>query len=230
MEIIKFVSDVVNAADLPEYGLTAPVSRFILKSNCPGAKGGSTNVPVTELAFGVGSNRFDWVFAKRSDESFVYAISNNDFVRLPSAMWQLRDRTLCHFSVEEVAGVTLRQAGKTCQLVHKGPLSWAFAPGSQGIINDAAIEETIRGVVQSSATAWVAQGEPDRAACGFSDNDYHLTLELKNGASFDFEFGGEASSGDIYAKVTLEGQPWILEFPWILYRDISAYLPLSPHR
>ena len=145
-------------------------------------------------------------------------------------MWQLRDRTLCHFTLEEVAGVTLKQGAKTCQLVHKGPLSWAFAPGSQGIINDAAIEETIRGVVQTSALAWVARGQPSLAAYGFSENDYHLTLELKNGASFDLEFGGEAPSGDSYAAVTLEGQPWVLEFAWILYRDVSSYLPLTPHR
>lgn len=228
LEIVKFVNDVANAADLPEYGLTSPLSRFVLKSRCQDPAAGVTNILSTELAFGTGTNRLDWVFAKRSDESFVYAVSSNDFARLPTALWQLRDRALCHFAVEEVAGVTLKQADKRCQLIHKGPLSWGFAPGSQGIINDAAIEETIRGVVQSSALAWLAQGPAARAAYGFGDDDYHLLLELKNGASFDLEFGGEAPTGDRYAQVNLEGQPWILQFPWILYRDISAYLPLVP--
>ena len=230
LEIVQFVSDAVNAADLPEYGLAAPLSRFILKANCAGTTGRLTNLPLLELAFGLGSNRQDKIFAKRSDESFVYAVSTNDFSRLPSALWQLRERTLCRFLPEDVAGVTLSQAGKICQLVHKGPLSWGFAPGSQGIINDGAIEETIRGVVQVSAIAWVARGETNRAAYGFSDQGYHLTLDLKNGAKFDMEFGGEAATGDTYAAVRLEDQPWIMEFPWILYRDICSYLPLSPHR
>ena len=230
LPIVKFVNDVVNAADLPQYGLAAPLSRFILKANCPGTSGGLTNVPILDLAFGLGTTRNDRVFAKRSDESFVYAVSTTNFARLPTALWQLRERTLCHFSLEDVTAVRLSQGGKVCELVHKGPLSWGFAPGSQGIINDGAIEETIRGVIQVAALAWVARGEPSRATYGFNTNDYHLTLELKNGTKFDLEFGGEAPSGDAYALVTLEDQPWIFEFPWILYRDVSSYLPLSPHR
>lgn len=230
LPIVKFQNDVVNAADLPQYGLANPLSRFTLKADCPGASGGLTNVPLVELAFGLGTARTDRVFAKRNDESFVYAVATTNFAKLPRALWRLRDRTLCRFSIDDVAGVTLSQAGKVCQLVHKATLSWGFAPGSQGIINDGAIEETIRGVTQVAALAWVGRGEASRATYGFGTNDYHLTLELKNGTKFDFEFGGEAPSGDVYAAVILEDQPWIFEFPWMLYRDVAAYLPLSPRR
>jgi hypothetical protein len=229
MAIVTFVNDVVNAADLPEYGLATPLSRILLKSKCSGTDG-STNRLVTEVDFGTGTNSQDKVFAKRSDESFVYAISTNDFVHLPSASWELRDRKLCHFSQDDVTGLTLRQRGRICQMIHKGPLSWTFAPGSQGIVNDAAIEETIRGVVQISAIVWVARGEQSRAAYGFTADGYRLTLELKNGEKFDLEFGREAPSGDVYASVILEGQPWILEFPWMLFRDVASYLPLSASR
>ncbi len=225
LEVIRFVNDVVNPADLPEYGLEAPLFRLLVKTTAPG---GSTNTPAIEVDFGLGTNAQDKVFAKRSDESFVYAIATNDFARLLSPSWQLRDRALCHFSLADVAGVTLRQRGKICEMIRKGPLSWSFAPGSQGIINDAAIEETIRGVIQISAIAWAARGEQNRAAYGFSEASYHLTLELKSGAKFDVEFGGEAPSGNVYAAIVLEGQPWILEFPWLLFRDVAAYLPLKP--
>ncbi len=230
LQILKFVNDVVNPADLPAYGLAPPLSRFIIKSTSPAPAADSTNAVLAELDFGVGTNLADRVFAKPSDESFVYAISTNDFARLPSASWQLRDRTLCHFSENDVAGVSLRQQGKVCRMIHKGPLSWSFAPGSQGIINDGAIEETIRGVVQTAAIVWVARGEQNRAAYGFTPDGYHVTLELKSGGQFEYEFGGEAPSGNIYAAVTLEGQLWILEFPWMLYRDVWSYLPFSPHR
>jgi hypothetical protein len=230
LQILKFVNDVVNPADLPQYGLAPPLRRLIIKSTCPASAGGSTNALLAEVDFGLGTNLQDKVFAKRSDESFVYAIATNDFMRLPDASWQLRDRTICHFSEKDVTGVSIRQQGKVSRMIHKGPLSWSFAPGSQGIINDAAIEETIRGVTQTAAIAWVARGEQNRAAYGFTADGYHLTLELRTGGQFEFEFGGEAPSGDIYAAVTLDGQLWVLEFPWMLYRDVSSYLPLSSHR
>jgi hypothetical protein len=228
LPVAKFVNDVVNAADLPGYGLASPLLRLVLTSSSPVSSPPCTNV--LSLDFGRGTNMQDKVFAKRSDESVVYAIFTNDFARLPSATWDLRDRTLCHFSKDDVASVTLRVHGKLCQMIHKGPLSWSFAPGSQGIINDGAIEETIRGVVQTSAIVWTARGPDSRKAYGFTDDGYHITLDLKNGEKFDLEFGGQAPSGNIYAAVRLEGQPWILEFPWLLYRDMATYLPLGPDR
>jgi hypothetical protein len=230
MTIVKFVNDVANSADLPEYGLAAPLSRFRLKSKSTSTNEATTNTVVTELDFGIGTNSQDKVFAKRSDETFVYGVSTNDFNRLPAASWQLRDRKLCRFSQDDVTGLAWRQRGKICQMIHKGTLSWTFAPGSQGIINDGAIEETVRGVVQVSAITWVARGEQSRAAYGFAPEGYRLTLDLKSGEKFDLEFGGEAPSGNVYAAVTLEGQPWILEFPWLLFRDIASYLPLTASR
>jgi hypothetical protein len=85
-------------------------------------------------------------------------------------------------------------------------------------------------VIQTSAIAWAGRGEQSRRAFGFTEDGYHLTLELKSGARFDLEFGGEAPSGNVYASVNLDGEPWILEFPWMLLRDIVSYFPLSSHR
>jgi hypothetical protein len=228
LPVAKFVNDVVSPADLPGYGLAPPLMRLVLTLVATASSTSTTNT--LALDFGVGTNAQDKVFAKRSDESVVYAILTNDFTRLPSATWSLRDRVLCHFSKDDVASVTLRCHGKVCQMIHKGPLSWSFAPGSQGIINDGAIEETIRGVVQASAIVWVARGEESRKTYGFVDAGYHLAMDLKNGEKFDIEFGGQAPSGNIYAAVVLEGQPWIMEYPWLLYRDVATYLPLSPDR
>ena len=230
VQILKFVNDVVNPADLPEYGLAPPLYHLSLRGRCA-TTGGATNTPIlAELDFGLGTNAPDLVFAKRNDESSVYAISTNDFAQFPSAGWQLRDRKLCQMSLPDITGLTLRQRGKVCRMIHKGPLSWSFAPGSQGIINDAAIEETVRGVIQIAAIRWVGRGAQSRAAFGFADDGYHLVLELKSGDNFDLELGGDSPSGNVYAAVLFDGQPWILEFPWILYRDIAAYLPLKPER
>ena len=227
---VKFVNDVVNPADLPQYGLAPPLYRVLLRSKGAPLPAAATNTPVLELDFGFGTNGQDKIFAKRTDESFVYAISTNDFARLPKASWQLRDRVICHFSVADVAGLTLRQGAKVCQMIHKGPLSWTFAPGSQGIINDAAVEETVRGVVQTSAIGWVARGEASLAPLGIGPDAALLKLDFKNGESFQLEFGGMAPSGNIYAAVRFGGEPWVMEFPWLLFRDLGSYLPLRLQR
>jgi hypothetical protein len=230
LQIAKFVNDVVNPADLPEYGLAPSLYRLNLRTRCSPSTSDATNTVATQLDFGVGTNAEDKVFAKRSDESSVYAISTNDFSKMPVSSWQLRDRILCHFPATEVSGLTMRQYTNVCQMVRKGPLAWSFAPGSQGIINDAAIEETVRGVVQTAALCWTGRGLPSRAAFGFVEGGYHLTVEFSHGQKFEIEFGGEAPSGNVYAGLMLDGEFWILEFPWIMYRDIDAYLPLKPGR
>ena len=72
----------------------------------------------------------------------IYGIAQADFNRLPEAGWEFRDRHIWSFSENDVAQITLHQNGKTRQIVHNGPNKWSLAPGSQGIITDAAIEET----------------------------------------------------------------------------------------
>lgn len=228
LAILKFVNDVANPADLPQYGLAPPFERVTLRgTNAAMAIVGSNTPPVAEIDFGLGTNASEQVYARRTDESFVYAIGTNAFAKLPSAAWQLRERKLCRFPLAEVVGVTLTAQGKTSQLIRKAPLSWAFAPGSQGVINDGAIEETVRGVTQVAAIAWAARGTNSRPAFGFREDGLHVVIEPKTGDKFDLEFGGVAPSGNIYAGLALEGEFWVLEFPWIMYRDIEAYLPLK---
>jgi hypothetical protein len=231
LAITKFVNDVANPADLPQYGLAPPFERLSLMAESPVSVGVSNSAPsLAELDFGLGTNAAEQVFVRGTDESFVFAISTNDFQRLPFAGWQLRQRKLCEFALADVTGVTLRSHGKVSQMIHKGELSWSFAPGSQGVLNDAAMEETVRGVTQVAAIAWVGRGQQNRAAFGFADDGYHVILERAKGEPFDLEFGGESPSGNVYAGVRMDGEFWILEYPWIMYRDIDAYLPLKPGR
>ncbi len=220
--ITEYVKDIVNAPDWPIYGLAAPVRQYVLER--PGSSSsGESNAVIVELNFGLSTNQPDKVLARRSDESSVYAISTNDFARLPSASWQFRDRALWRFTTNDVARITIRQQGKTCELARKGPFSWAVVSGS-GIFNDLAVEETVQALGQASAAAWVGCGEQNRSCFGFAEQGYQITLELKNGDKPAFEFGGVAPNGNRYAAVTLDGQFRILEFPWSLYRQVAAYL------
>ena len=129
-----------------------------------------------------------------------------------------------------MARATIRQQGRVRQIVRNGPHDWSLAPGSQGIINDLAVEETVSGLCQLTAAVWVARGASDRARYGFSDNGYQITLELKNGDKASVEFGNEAPSGLPYAAVNLDGELWVFECPvWLyVYAQRSLSVPPNP--
>jgi hypothetical protein len=221
---IDLVQGVVTDSGLAEYGLTSPVLRYILQAK-PESGVGATNTILVEVQFG--SQKANRVCVRRTDESSVYAISTNDFERLPSASLQFRERRLWNLNEEDIAGATIRKDGKTCQIIRKERYKWSLAPGSQGIIkNDLALEETMRGLATAAASSWVARGAPDRARYGLRDGSLQVTLEYKSGDKAIVEFGSEAPSSCTYAQVIFDGQPWILEFPWPLFRDILTTLPI----
>ena len=81
------------------------------------------------------------------------------------------------------------------------------------------------------AAVWVARGDENRARLGFTDSGHKITVELKNGEKpqvLDLEFGGLAPSLFHYALATLDGQPWIFEFPVPLFYDVLRYLSNAP--
>ncbi len=227
LKIVQFTKDVVNPPDLPQFGLATPARRYSISTGADGSSSATTNCPLTELSFGTVTNQPDKVFVWRPDESSVYAVATNDYARLPSHSWQLRERKLWDFTIDEVAGVTIQQAGRSRELIRGAAHQWSFAPGSQGIINDLAVEETVRGIVQSAAVAWVGRGEAARKSYGLAEPVHQVTFHLKNGRKATLQFGTEAPSTNRYAGLEQDGEYWVLEFSWILFRDISSYLAAS---
>jgi hypothetical protein len=221
LQIAEFTKDAVIAPDLPAYGLASPARQYILKSAATASPAGSTNAIIAEVDFG--TNQADKVFARRADESFVYAVKLSDYQRLPAASWQMRERLIWNFSTNDVARVTIRQQGQMRQIVRNGPHEWSLASGSQGI-NGLAVEATVSGLCQLAAGAWVARGEQNRAQYGFTDNSDQVTLEFKKGEKVSVEFSSQASPNAPCAAVTLEGQPWIFQFPTWLYNYVQRYL------
>jgi hypothetical protein len=227
LPIVEFTKDVAIAPDLPTYGLAPPARQYTLKSATTSSSG-PTNTIIAELSFG--TNQADKVFAQRADEpGFVYAVKLADFQRLPAAGWQMRERRIWNLSTNDVAGATIRQQGRVRQLVRNGPYAWAFAHDSQGMINDLAVEETVSGLCQLTAGAWVAHGAPERARYGLTDNDLQITLELKNGDKASVELGSEAPGNVPYATISLEGEPWVFECPAWLYVYAQRYLSVPPN-
>jgi hypothetical protein len=226
LQIVEFTKDVAIAPELPTYGLAPPARQYILRSAVTNAPTGPTNPIIVEVDFG--TNQADKVFARRTDESCVYAVKLADFQRLPVASWQMRERLIWNLSTNDVAGATIRQQGRVRQIVRNGPDDWSLAAGSQGVINVVAVEETVNGLCQLAAVAWVARGDQERARYGFTDNSDRITLELKNGKKLSVDFSSKASPDLPVAAVTLDGQPWIFVFPTWLYDYVQRFLSVPP--
>src|SRR5262249_6128286 len=150
---------------------------------------GPTNAVLAELHFG--TNIQDKVYARRAGENSVYAVRQDDVARLPRASWQMRDLQIWNVSTNGISGVTIRQQGRVRQIIRRGPYSGALAPGSQGIIDDLAVEETVRGFTRLQAGAWAGHGDQIRNRYGMSTNAHSITLELKNGENLTVELGAE---------------------------------------
>jgi hypothetical protein len=193
------------------------------------ASAGSTNTVIAQLDFG--ATQGDKVFVRRADENSidknsVYAVKQADCQRLPAAGWQFRGRRIWNFTENDVIRLAIRQNGKVRELLRAGTNQWAFAPGSQGIINELAIEETVHRLGELTATAWIERGDQHRARYGFSENSHRIGLETKQGLKLSLEFSGMAVSGAPCASVPLDGQNWIFEFPWPLYQFVQNYLTI----
>ena len=229
VEIQDFVKDVVT--DFSAYGLAPAQRRILLKGAAAAA--GSTNSILVQIEFG--NVQDDLVYARRTDENSVYAIKRGDVARFPSASWQLRDRRVWSFAPGQLARATVRQHGKTREIIRNAAGHWTLAPGSEGILNPATTEETLTHLAELRAEVWAARGEDQRARFGFTETGHKITLELKSGdkpAAFVVEFGMRAPSRFPYALTTLEGQPYIFEFPFALFfevlRDLSIPAPRVP--
>ena len=109
LQIVEFTKDVAIAPELPAYGLASPARQYILRSAATNSPAGPTNPIIVEVDFG--TNQADKVFARRADESCVYAVKLADFQRLPAASWQMRERRIWNFSTNDVAGATDSTAG-----------------------------------------------------------------------------------------------------------------------
>ncbi len=213
----EFVRDVVTTPDLPAYGLANPSLQITLRSAA-----GDTNAVIAQLFFG--TNQDNKVFVRRPDEDFIYAVTAEDFNRIPETGWEFRARRVWNFKESDVVQITLHQNGKTRQLLHNGANKWSFAAGSQGIINGPAIEETTHRFGDLNTPGWVARGPVNVERLGFKPDNLSATFELKNGEKLTVDFGAELPSKTALAAVTLDGERWTFVFPPVLYQFVVTYL------
>ncbi len=220
LRVADFVKDFATTSDLQGFGLATPARQIILR----GAAGDTNNV-LTQLLFSTtDTNR---VLVKCADEGFVYALRTEDFARLPEAGWEFRDRRIWSFSETNVAQVTLRQNGKARTMIRTGDNKWSLGPGSQGIINPPAIEETLHRLGDLTATGWVGHDVTAPEKYGLNPDNLALTIELKTGEKQSVDFGMELPRGQTaLASVNFDGSRWVFVFPPVLYQFVVTYLTI----
>lgn len=214
-----FVKDVVTAPDLPTYGLETPARQITLRTVA-----GDTNSVLVQLSFGTNQNNL--VFVRRADEDFIYAVKADDCSHLPEMGWEFRERRLWNFREGDVAQIMIHQNGKTRQVVRNGANKWSLAPGSQGIINPPALEETAHRLGELTAAGWVGRNVTEPEPFGLKPENLSFTVELKNGAKYTVDFGEPISNQTALAAVTLDGERWVFVFPPTLYQFVLFYLTI----
>jgi len=222
LPIAEFVKDVVTPPDLQAYGLAAPTRQITLRSAI-----GDTNAVIAQLLFG--STQTNEIFVRRADEDFIYGVSLAKYGQLPEFGWEFRDRRIWHFDETNVASILLRENGKTWQLLHNGVNQWSLAPGSQGMIMPAAVEETAHRLGELTAAGWVARdiSPVDLEKVGWTTNSLQLTVELKDGTKETVDRIREYPEAQTaLAAVTLDGERWAFVFPPPLYQFVLSYLTI----
>jgi len=221
--VADFVQDVVTGPGLQSFGLTNGARQITLR-----AVAGDTNSNIAQLLFGATTT--NQVYVKRGDEGFVYALALADFNRLPLGGEEFRDRHVWHFSETNVAAVTVRQNGKTMQLVRTGTNQWTVAAGS-GLINPPAVEETVHRLGELTAAGWLGRGDATLAKIGLNTNNLALAIELKTGEKYALDFGAQINARvaqTALAAVTLDGERWAFVFPPVIYPLVASYLTIPP--
>ena len=107
--------------------------QYILRASQTNEAGIATNVVLAQVDFGItNSGSTNLIYARRGNDGFVFSVNPTNTSGLKCLSWQLRNRRVWNFTEEDVAGVTIRQQGKTWQILRAGQKSWKPAPGSQG--------------------------------------------------------------------------------------------------
>lgn len=224
-EVADFEKDVVT--DFTSYGLAPPWREVTLRLAATNGAG-LAGVPLAQAAFS--TNIAGKFFARRGDENSVFTIEEATLYRLPQYGWQLRERHLWTYALTNVVRVTLREGARVNQLIRVDTNRWSFGPNSQGIMNEYAVEETIFRLGDLNAIYWVDRGEGARERHGFQAGSPRIEIEVRTPGSerfqtYTLEFGPPRRQGAPLVCVTLEGQPWILEFPAPLYQLLMRELP-----
>lgn len=231
LRVFEFTKDIVT--DFSPYALAPPTYTWILRGNITNFFGVVSNGVLAQLE--LGGRLDDKVYARRPDESSVYALRLGDAQRMPEASWKLRDRKIWSFSTNDVTRITVEQDDLRVQLLRSPEGKWTVGEGGPKrfiIKRTLSLEETVFRLSHLSASVWTARGIANREALGFKEKGHRLSIDVKQDGkseTYFVEFGGQAPSRYTYATTELDGEWWFFEMPLDVYfavlRDLSLGEP-----
>lgn len=211
-----FVSDAVTAPDLKNYGLTQPLVQIVFR-----ATAGDTNLPLETLSFS--APQTNGVFARRSDEDFIYGLDPERFKHIPLAAFEFRDRRVWNLNEADMTQITVSQGGQTRQFQHVARNQWNFPAGTAGVVVGPAVEETAHRLGDLVAAGWAWPDVTVPSLFGVTTNSLQITITMKGGQTYALNFGLPID-GQPSALVDLQGEKWALVVPVSLYEYIAHYL------
>jgi hypothetical protein len=233
LEVVEFTKDVVT--DFSTYGLANPSRQIMLKHAYPDAAHAVTNELVIQLDFG--TNQTDRILVRRSDEKSVYALRLADFLSLPQAAYQLRERRAWSFAVTNIQSLTFTMPGQTNHLRHLANGKWETTLPNQVLPDPLPlmIDELAHRLGSLQVDAWIGRGADNLAAFGLR-RPAALTWEAQLAdppISITLELGDPMpQSGGRYAAIVLDQQPMIFQLPSTLSSllvELLRSLPPTPN-
>jgi hypothetical protein len=184
---------------------------------------------IAQIQFG--TNQPGKVFVRRVDEypDTVNSIHPDFYNQLPRASGQFHDRRIWSFATNAVVSVTIQQSGRERKLVRNAKGDWAFAPGSQGVLNPFSFEEALYRLGKLTAAFWIAPDEDNPDKFGFKETDHRILIELKRDGkteTLELEFGCFSEFGTRYAATMLNGARTVFEFPWPLFFEVEESITI----
>lgn len=225
LEAAELAKEVVT--DFAPYGLAPATRQISLFKSVTNTVNGPTNQLVAQLDFG--GDRSDRLFARRHDENSVYVVPRGEVEQLAWSLFQIQDRSVWHFTTNQVSAVTMRFDGRSRRLVRTPEGLWTEGGEPAGDVRTVALEETLFRLGQLRAERWTARGTNQLAVYGVTDQNHYLSVELAGTTAKTnlIHFGNMPFRRNPYAAVMdpRTGQPMVFEFPRSLYMDyVVQYL------
>ena len=212
----RFALDAVTEQDLQSHGLVNPLRSYLLTRMLTNSAGTNREV-IAKLDFGTNSEGA--LFARRRDlayENSIYAVSSNEFNRLPPTALQLRERQIWKFDPADVVRFTIETNGVIRHFNHERTNVWTEDAANyiqdlnsvqyRGIV----LEQLVEQLGTLKADYWIQRGEQGATNYGIVTNSPRFTVEFKNHDKSTLVFGA-LFQGHVFASARPydDTQNWI---------------------
>ena len=217
LHIKRFVNDTPAIEQLATWGLDHPNAELQLQQE------GVTH-PLLTLFFGksLPEDR-TLLYAKRSDEPSLYAVSEADVEALLKDLQQLREKGCFHFTTDHVTKLAVIQ-GDTHWTIERTGTVWHEAGGTPSALDTGQVEHWLNQVAELQLRGFIAEAETNRSRVGLAPPKGVIAIWTRESTIPQQLFIGYAigDSTDRYGHI--EGRTDLVKLP----AAVTALLAMTP--